>query len=338
MRWRYNLAHLILANVVASVLTLLMVCVDTQAQIAFVSERDGNREIYVMDADGKNPRRLTNNRHADWNPSWSPDGKHIAFTSNRAGSLQIYVMDADGGNQQNLSNNDIDGSDPSWSPDSKRIAFTASVKDGNILLIGKREVEHRQWQIYVMDTDGKNQRNLSNSDFDEWDPSWSPDGKHIAHVSIKDEFGMGIYVMDADGKNQRRLTDDLSHEGEPSWAPNGERIAFVSYRDENSDIFVMDADGENQRRLTRHPSPDTEPSWSPDSKRIVFVSTRDGNKDIYVMNADGARQVRRLTKDRSDDIEPSWFDPAFVVEIAPFSVGPRGKKFTMWGRLKQVDR
>ena len=142
-----------------------------------------------------------------------------------------------------------------------------------------------------------------------------------------------IYVMDADGKNQRRLTNNRHDDWFPSWSPDGERIAFVSDRDGNKDIYVMDADGKNERRLTRNPSPDTNPSWSPDGKRIVFVSHRDGNKEIYVMNADGARQVRRRTKDGRDDTDPAWFDPAFA-----FAVSPAGKKFTMWGWFKQVDR
>jgi Tol biopolymer transport system component len=99
MQRRYNLA---LATVVLLGLTVLMIGVDAQAQIAFVSNRSGNWDIYVMDADGGNPRNLTKNRHNDWHPSWSPDGKRIAFASNRDGNLEIYVMDADGGNPRNL--------------------------------------------------------------------------------------------------------------------------------------------------------------------------------------------------------------------------------------------
>jgi dipeptidyl aminopeptidase/acylaminoacyl peptidase len=116
------------------------------------------------------------------------------------------------------------------------------------------------------------------------------------------------------------------------------QIVFASERDGNMEIYVMDADGKNHRKLTRNPANDVHPSWSPDGERIVFVSHRDGNYEIYVMNADGARQVRRRTRDGSDDTNPAWFDPAFAVEVVPFVVSPRGKQFTMWGWLKQVAR
>ena len=174
MHRRYNLAHLILVSVVVLGLTPLMVAVDAQARIAFVSERDGNMEIYVMDNDGGNPRRLTNNPLDEWYPSWSPDGKRIAFTTSgamdiRVENRQIYVMDNDGGNPRRLTNNRRNDWNPSWSPDGKRIAFVSD-RDGH------------DWQIYVMDNDGGNPRRLTNNRRNDWNPSWSPDGKRIAFV------------------------------------------------------------------------------------------------------------------------------------------------------------
>ena len=296
MQRRYNLTHFILASVVALGLTPLMICVDAQAQIAFSSERDGNPEIYVMDADGGNQRRLTNNRHDDWSPSWSPDGKRIALVSDRDGhpdvipgrpTSEIYVMDADGGNQQNLTNNPTDDRDPSWSPDGKQIVFQSDRDEGD-----------HNIEIYVMDADGSNQQNLTNNPTEDYNPSWSPDGKRIVFSARRDghfenKFGLTeeIYVMDVNGGNQQRLTENRKNDWHPVWSPNGKRIAFAADRKgdfENFEIYVMDADGGNQQKLTENRVYDWSPSWSPDGERIAFVSYRDNNKaEIYVMDADG---------------------------------------------------
>ena len=260
MQRRYNLVYLIFASVVTLSTALLMIVVEAQAQIAFVSERDGNKEIYVMNTNGKNQRRLTNNPLEDRDPSWSPDGKRIAFMSDREENFEIYVMDADGGNQRNITNHPNGDWDPVWSPDGKHIAFVTA-----------REEDDWNNDIYVMDVDGGNQRNITNNRHLVWGPAWSPDGKRIVFVSqraghFRSRFGITseIYVMDADGGNEQRLTENRQNDWMPSWSPDGERIAFASDEEgelEGFEIYVMDADGKNQRNLTLNRHADTDSAW-----------------------------------------------------------------------------
>ena len=239
--------------------------------IAFTSDQDGNFEIYVMEADGTNPQRLTNNPSNDFQPSWSPDGRHIAFMSDRDENFEIYVMEADGTNPQRLTNNPSNDFEPSWSPDGRHIAFTSD-RDEN-------------FEIYVMEADGTNPQRLTNNPADDFRPSWSPDGRHIAFMSDRDE-NFEIYVMEADGTNPQRLTNNPSNDFGPSWSPDGRHIAFTSDRDENFEIYVMEADGTNPQRLTNNPADDFGPSWSPDGRHIAFASKRDGNGEIYVMESE----------------------------------------------------
>ena len=261
-----------------------------QSRIAFGSDRDGNDEIYVIDADGSNLKRITNNPEDDYNPTWSPDGTRIAFVRHSTFD-NIYVMDVDGSNLTQLTNNQANDLDPTWSPDGTRIAFTSG-RDGN-------------YEIYVMNTDGTNQRNLSMNPSADQDPTWSPDGTSIAFSSNRDGGGfedIEIYVMDSDGTNQTRLTNNSWHDYDPDWSPDGTRIAFASGRDGTDSVYVMNSDGSNQTRLTYY---GRSPTWSPDCTKIAFTSFSNESPKIHVINADGTSE-RRLTFNDAVDFVPSW--------------------------------
>jgi Tol biopolymer transport system component len=259
-----------------------------QEQIAFASDRGGNFDIYVMDADGNGQTPLTTDPARDLSPSWSPDGSRIAFHSDRAGNWDIYVMNADGSGQTRLTTDPGRDALPDWSPDGSRIAFHSD-RAGN-------------WDIYVMNADGSGQTRLTTDPGRDIQPDWSPADGKIVFISNRDGNDE-IYVMNVDGSGQIRLTTDPATDLGPSWSPDGSRITFASERD-GWDVYVMNADGGGQIRLTTDPATDYYPGWSPDGSRITFASQRHG-WDVYVMNRDGSGQIR-LTADPGNDWSPSW--------------------------------
>jgi Tol biopolymer transport system component len=257
--------------------------------IAYVSFRDGNAEIYVMEEDDTSPTRLTNNSEIDDWPDWSPDGAKIAFTRYSAGKPDIFVMNADGSAQVNLTNNADTDTGPSWSPDGSKIAF-ASNRVGGVL------------QIWVMNADGSGASQLTDTPELNMSPDWSPDGNRIAFESTRDGQ-REIYVMNTDGTGQTRLTFTGNNYG-PEWAPSGSRIAFSS----SDGIWAMKGDGTQLMQLTTNAGPlifDVHPHWSPDGTQILFDSKRDGNSDLWVVKADGTG-LQKLTADSADDMNADW--------------------------------
>jgi Tol biopolymer transport system component len=256
--------------------------------IAFTSDRgDGEGDIFVMNADGSDQRRLTNGPSYDAWPAWSPNGSQIAFTSARNGNADIYVMDADGTSLQRLTDDVESDFWPDWSPDGTQIAFV-SRRDGNS-------------ELYVVDVEGSSLQRLTNTPGREDFPAWSPDGPRIVFSRI--EGNDGTFVMDADGSNEQRLLNYPVLE--PAWSPNGTRIAFGSDHGGLRAIYVMDADGSNLQKLSNTRAGENCPDWSQDGTRITFASWRDGDGEIYVMDADGSN-LQKLTDNRYEDEFPAW--------------------------------
>ena len=259
-------------------------------QIAFMSNlhfMEEGPQVYVINADGSNPHRLTSGRGWQGPLSWSPDGKTIA--SVRGGD--IYVMDTDGSNPRNLTNYEAGDQEPAWSPDGKRIAFSSN-------RAGRISVQAYAMDIFVMNADGSDPRNLTESTTSDTSPAWSPDGSHIAFQSDRDG-NQEIYVMAADGSNPRNITNHESYDASPAWSPDGRYIAFDSDRDGDREIYVMEVDGSNLRRLTNREGMDGLPTWAPDGRYIAFQSDRDGeSQEVYLMEVESGN-VQRLTEHRA---------------------------------------
>ena len=173
-------------------------------RLAVVVSVDGAPEIYVADADGHNPRRLTRSAAIDVSPTWSPDGQRIAFVSDRAGSPNVYVMGADGSDVRRLTYDGSYNTSPAWSPDGRWIAYEVRVGG--------------QFDLWLTDPEGQVNAPLVAHPRSDEHPAWAPDGRKLAFQSAR-RGGPDIYVIDVDGENLHQITHGPGKNTTPSWGP-----------------------------------------------------------------------------------------------------------------------
>jgi TolB protein len=257
--------------------------------IAFTSDRtgEGRKEIFIMDYDGHNQRRITNHHSTSMSPAWSPNGDAIAYTSFLHGPPGLYIADLASGRKRGLVTSGSLNISPSFSPDGSQIAFSRSI-EGNV-------------EIFTCDRNGGSLRRLTNSPAIDTNPAWSPKGNQIAFTSSR-AGNPHIYLMDAEGSNQRRLTFDGTYNDGAAWSPDGTRIAYTSRRDGVFQIAVLNVESLDSRVLTGGSGENESPSFSPDGRKIVFTSRRGGSKQLYVMDAADGGNVRQLTDAGNNDL------------------------------------
>ncbi|MBN1680700.1 MAG: PD40 domain-containing protein [Anaerolineae bacterium] len=271
--------------------------VDEGDRIVFQSDRDGENEVFTVNADGSDLRQLTFNEVYDGAPAWSPDKTKIAFGGtgqhNGYNDDEVFVMNADGSNVQNLTNSPGVDWSPAWSPDGQQIVFHSD-RDGD-------------YDIYIMDADGSNLRQLTFNSAADWHPNWSPDGSTIVYASDIDG-DYDIYTVSVDGGQPIQITYNNQTDAWPMWSPDGTQIACESSNtvDGGFQVLVMDADGSGIFQVTSATDHENwHPSWSPDGTRIVFASNKDGNFDIWTINVDGTNR-QRITYNTSEENWPDW--------------------------------
>jgi Tol biopolymer transport system component len=260
-----------------------------RGKIAFVSSRDGDEEIFTMNADGSEQKQLTANAASDSYPRWSPDGSKIAFSSTRDGNSEIYVMNADGTNPVRLTTSAGSDREPTWSPDGSKIAFSS----------GRDSADGAGYELYVMNADGTNPVRLTFQAGNDMQPHWSPDGGMLIFMSNFYGNYELHHISPVTGGDQWRMTVSPVNEWHPTWSPDGLRMAFH----QGGEIYV--GDPINIRRVTESAGADETPAWSPESDQLLFTSARDGNQDVYVMNADGSGP-ENVTFNLAGDSYPDW--------------------------------
>lgn len=272
--------------------------------IAFVSDRDGNNELYLLQADGTGLTRLTEDEALDGDPAWSADGRQLLFRSRRDGSSDIFLMDMRSGVLTNLARDPDTSLDdefhPIWHPEAQQLALYtdryagASCSAHQLALLPlSGGTEH----IQLLDLPPGNQISFA----------WSPDGTTLVFSARPcGQNTTNLYVWDRETGVTESLTDEaLSPALYPSWSHAGGSIAFSSAADGDYDIYVLDVQHNQVTALTATPERDTQPSWSPDDSQIAFVSDRDGNLEVYIMASDGSNP-RNLSQNPARDFLPNW--------------------------------
>ena len=298
-------------------------------KIVFETNRDGNEEIYTMNADGTNRVDLTRNPADDTDPRWSSNGTRIVFASNRSGNYQIYTMNADGSGVTRVTHDSNDDRRPTWTA------------DGHILF---QNGTFPNRAIFRINADGNGLQQLTPVSSDNATVAAAPRGGRIAFSSTRGDSTQRLYTANADGSAAQLVLPSPpgpeTADVEADWSPRGNELLFDRFTfggPVTSDLYVVHTDGSGLRRLTDTPDRlELQPAWSPDGTKISFfaataVGTPDEHDAVYTMNADGSRlteistpRIPYLDAFDGDRIDPFW-GSSFVTGSGPSIAETNGR-------------
>ena len=266
-----------------------------ESRIAFISDRSGHKEVWLMDYDGAAQTQLTKQGSIALSPRLSPDGSRVAYVTFAKSGPQLAMYSLDLGRNVAFPGFGGNNTSPAWSADGSQLAFSSS-------MTGDPE-------IYVAEANGLHHRRVTAYTGPDVSPVWNPKtGTQIAFVSGRTGLPQ-IYIMDADGTTLQRMTD-TGYAVSPSWSPNGQFLAFAWRRNYGpgapggQDIYAMDIATKKWVQLTHEEGVNDYPSWSPDGRHIVYESKRGGRTQVWTMLADGT-QNRALTTS-GNSFMPNW--------------------------------
>lgn len=260
------------------------------SRIAFVSETGGRHDVWVVDYDGANAMRVTQDGALVLSPEVSEDGGSLLFTSYVGGEPAVYAVTRATGEVRRLLSREGLNQSPALSPDGSRLALSAYF-DGNA-------------EIYTAALDGSALRRLTSHPGIDVSPDWSPTGREIAFQSDRSGTPQ-LYLMSSDGLDVQRLTFDGGYNGEPAFSPDGSRVAFSSRRQGRFQIAVLDLATRQVELLTDGPWNHETPSWSPDGEFLTYASDRGGRYDVWIVRRDGTGG--RALGARGVNTHPFWY-------------------------------
>ncbi len=258
-------------------------------KIAFTNDSTKFKEVYLVDYDGYNLKRLTKDNRLNILPKWIPNTAQIMYTSYLYNNPDLFVIDILKNKRRALSTIQGLNSPASFSLDKKFLITTLS-----------RGVYPN---LYILDKNGNVLRRLTEGKHIDTSPAFSPNGKEIAFISDRAGYPQ-LYIMDMDGVNLRRISTKGNCDS-PSWSPQGDKIVFTMKYDDDFDIFIYNLSRKRVIRLTENQGSNENPSWSQDGRFIVFSSTRSGKSEIYIMKMDGT-ETRKLVDMSGNSFTPSW--------------------------------
>ncbi len=289
----------------AAMVLLAMACQTSGGDVVYVSEEEGDAEIYVVDPDSGESAplvRLASSTESE--PRLSPDGESVAFVSGDSGSLDIRVVTVgEEESVQRIASPEGNEESPRWNSEGDSLAYVTD-QDGN-------------GDVYVssLDQGGQGEQGapvrITTAETDEVLGDWSPDGEWLVFSRRGDEGTQGLWLRNPGGVNLFQLTseNDLAS----VWSPDGDAIAFVRNVDGNRDIYLLLPEDDDDwrgpvkaNRLIASAEADHSPDWAPDGDTLAYVSERDGNAEIYVIETDTDDPARRLTTNEAEDSQPVW--------------------------------
>jgi Tol biopolymer transport system component len=262
--------------------------------IVFGSDRSGESQIWVMNADGSNARMITNFLGPKFSPDVSPDGTHIVFTAVADSvTLSVFTINSDGTGLKRLITTPGSYASPVWSRTGDQIAYVVFSSDDS-------DVQ----DIFVMNSDGSGQTDLTNNPQRDNHPSWALHRDLILFDSDRDPPGRAptqIYVTTPGGSDVRLVTIGE----QPSWSPSGGRIVFL---DANGNVSTAFADGSGVSPITDSLTNKFFPHWSPDESTIVFEHKRDilDPIEIWVEGTDGSNLHPLTTAADGENYNPTY--------------------------------